>query len=244
MESEKGEPASGLLGVGLYSVLEASRLTGVSRRRIRGWMRGYRPAPEGAGARGAVGAREGGLWRQDLPELRGSVALSFLDLVEVRVIAVLRERGIPWSTIRTAAMRARRLFDSSHPFALRRIATDGRTLFAEVIAETGETKLLDLVKSQYAFKRVISPNLMAGVDFDRGDEAKRWWPLGKERQVVIDPARAFGKPVIAASGIPTFVLAEAVRAGESRARVAERFGLDPDAVKDAVAFEKRLAPAR
>ena len=236
-QSDRAAPAAAFLGTGLYSVLEASRLTGVSRRRIRGWMKGYRPASE-------PGNLDTGLWRQDLPELRGSVALSFLDLVEVRVIAALRERGIPWATIRAAAARARSLFGSSHPFAMRHIETDGRTLFAEVMAESGETRRLDLVKSQYTFRRVISPQLMSGLDFTESNEAVRWWPLGKDRRVVIDPAYAFGKATVSGSGVPTFVLAEAVRAGETRAAVAAWFGLDPAGIKDALAFEKRQARAR
>jgi hypothetical protein len=41
--------------------------------------------------------------------------------------------------------------------------------------------------------------------------ARRWWPAGKKVPVVVDPARAFGSPVVQTHGVPTRVLYAAHR---------------------------------
>jgi uncharacterized protein (DUF433 family) len=169
------------------------------------------------------------------------LALSFLDLVEVRFVNAFLRAGVPWKIIRLAAERARALSKSTHPFSTRRFRTDGRTIFAEAVEQSGESTLLDLVKSQYAFHQVISPTLYVGFDFGENDAVTRWWPLGKERQVVLDPLRGFGQPIVADAGISTTVLADAVESEGSIKAVAAWFDIKAAAVRDALAFEKRLA---
>ena len=59
--------------------------------------------------------------------------------------------------------------------------------------------------------------------------------------MVVDPRRAFGKPVIAGTATPTETLAGLIRAGESPEQVAEDFRLTTKQVEDAWQFEKRAA---
>lgn len=224
-----------LVGVGLYTVSESARLAAVSASRIRRWLRGYvhrhdeteRYSPP--------------VWVSSVPVLDGALGLSFADLVEVRFVDAFLAAGVSWKTIRSAAARARDLLGVSHPFSTRKFSTDGRTIFAEVLRDTGELTLLDIVKSQYAFHRVISPSLYAGLEFDNEDVVQRWWPLGRARRVVLDPKRAFGQPIIGTAGIPTAVLADAVRAEGSLSAAAAWYKVEVAAVRDAVAFEDRLA---
>jgi len=69
----------------------------------------------------------------------------------------------------------------------------------------------------------------------------RWWPMGQETPVVIDPARAFGQPILSDAGIPTSTLADAVAAEGSVATVARLFRVAPRSVRAALRFEQRLA---
>ena len=89
--------------------------------------------------------------------------------------------------IRLGAERAREICSADHPFSSQRFRSDGRMIFAETIDGAGEPKLLDLVKSQFAFARVIGPSLYAGIEFSDRDMPVRWWPLGRQTPVVIDP---------------------------------------------------------
>lgn len=225
-----------LIGVGLYTVPEASRLTGVSQPRIRRWLRGY------AYKSGDQTAKSEPVWQAQLPIIDKSLALGFLDLMEVRFVNAFREHGVGWKEIRMAATEARRLFKQNHPFAAKRFLTDGKKIFADIVEETGEKRLLQLSRSQYAFRQVISPSLHAGLDFSADTElVERWWPLGKRRPIVIDPDRAFGQAIVHREGVPTAVLANALRVEKSVNRVAALYDVESRVVRSAVRFEEKLA---
>ena len=228
------EPHQNLLGVGIYTVQEAARLTGVPSRRIRRWLRGY------VYRRDEVRFDVPAVWHAQIQPIDGATALGFLDLMEARFVDAFRRSGVSWNTIRLAAERAREIFEQDHPFSTRRFRTDGRRIFAEFIEKPAERKLLDLVKSQYAFHKIVSPSLYAGVEFSVRDEVIRWFPDWPKQQIVIDPHRAFGRPIVVREGVPTEVLAKAFEAEDSLERVAKWFAVPPRAVRDAVAFERGL----
>jgi hypothetical protein len=201
MTAHRPETAdSSLFGIGLYTVPEASRLTGIPQQRLRRWLRGY---TYGTGE--SLAASEP-VWRRQLPEIDGTLGLGFLDLMEARFVDAFRKAAVPWRVIRLCAERARELFGADHPFSSHRFRADGRTIFGEIAGGSGEAQLLDLAKSQFAFVRVFSPSLYAGIEFPEHDMPVRWWPLGRQTPVVIDPARSFGSQSSAPAGFrPRFL---------------------------------------
>jgi uncharacterized protein (DUF433 family) len=224
-----------LLGIGLYTVAEASRLTGISRGRLRRWLRGHTYR---AGEAPAISEP---VWRRQVPDIDGTLGLGFLDLMEARFVDAFRTASVPWRVIRLCAERAREVAGSDHPFSSPRFRTDGRTIFAEVADRTGEKQLLDLGKNQLAFGRMIGPSLYAGVEFSVDDMPARWWPMGANQEIVIDPKRSFGQPIVNDGGVPTTVIADAVEAEGSVPKVASLFQLPQHSVRAALRFEKRLA---
>lgn len=222
-----------LIGTGIYTIAEASRLTRVSPGRIRRWLRGYSFVSSGCERTSPP------VWRPQLPVIDKALALGFLDLVEIRFVDAFLDHGVTWKTLRLAAARARDLVGSTHPFCTRSFKTDGRTVFADLYDEGGERALVDLAHNQQVFARILSPYLR-NIEFDR-EEPVRWWPLGDRRRVVIDPARSFGQPIITDGGVPTAVIAQAVQASSSIAEVARWYEVDRRSVRDAIAFEKSLA---
>ena len=78
---------------GFFSISEAARLVGVGQPLVRGWLNGY----PGSGA-GPVVKRDFG----------GTRTVSFLDLMELRFIAIFRAQKVPMPTLRKAAEQARR----------------------------------------------------------------------------------------------------------------------------------------
>ena len=226
------EPEFKFIGKGLYSLREARRLTGVPGPTLTRWVKGY--------ARRRKGEQivYDPLLAPSLPQLDEQIALSFRDLIELRFINRLRELKVPWSEIKATIEAARGLLDTDYPFGTRRFATDGRRLFSEVVDRPGF--LLRLRTNQITFDRLFSPNLYSEIEFEK-DEAVRWRPEAGRRFVVLDPRRSFGKPILDEHGIPTAVLASAVRAEDSIERVADWFELPDDAVQAAVDFERKLA---
>ncbi len=143
--------------------------------------------------------------------------------------------------MRLASERATELFQKDHPFATRRFKTDGRRVFAEIEEIGGkDPKLLDLVRSQFAFHSVVSPSLYAGLDFSDDDSVLRWYPRHPNKAIVLDPQRAFGRPITRREGVPTEVLAKAARVERSPERAAKWYGVPVSSVRAAVAFEGTL----
>src|SRR5262245_2155290 len=88
--------APDLLGVGIYSVPEASRLTGIHSSRLRRWFRGYDYA------RDDTAHHSPEVIHGELPVIDETLAISFLDLLEARCINEFRDRGVAWRAIREA----------------------------------------------------------------------------------------------------------------------------------------------
>ncbi len=182
-----------LIGRGIYTVPEASRLTGVPTAGIRRWLRGY-AYPVTAGrkvARPVV--------LHDYPLIDSELALSFLDLIEVRIVNSLRLRGFSWKVIRLAEQHAREVFQTDHPFATRKFRTDGRTIFADLRKTCGERPLLELSQNPFTFRAVVQPKLK-DLEFDSKGQASLWRPMGPQHRVLLDPKRSFGQPIVSEGG--------------------------------------------
>jgi uncharacterized protein (DUF433 family) len=216
-------PAPGV-GSGLYSIPEAARLTGVRVNRIREWLKPDRPL---------------------FPRFYAADdrAVSFLELMELQFVKLFRSEGVSLLTIRRAANVAARKFETDYPFAVKRFDTDGSTIFATLLSEQeGDTKVEDLEHGQYVFNQVVRP-FFRKLEYHGVQVALRFWPLDMDSRVVLDPARKFGRPIDAETGVETAVLYGAVQAdgGQSHKAVADWYAVPLKAVDDAVRFEKSLA---
>ncbi|TMA37277.1 MAG: DUF433 domain-containing protein [Deltaproteobacteria bacterium] len=63
------------------------------------------------------------------------------------------------------------------------------------------------------------------------------------RVVMMDPRVQYGRPVLVGSGIPTAVIAERYKAGESIQDLAADYGRAPEEIEEAIRCELRLAEA-
>jgi uncharacterized protein (DUF433 family) len=173
-------------------------------------------------------------------EVDGVLALSFLDMIELRFVDAFRSAGVSWATIRLASERACELVGHDHPFSTNRFKTDGRSILAEVGSESKDQALLNMVSQQFTVRKLILPYLYKGLDFSREDVAIRWWPL-QNKTILIDPNRSFGQPIVSKAGVPTAILAQAYRIEKSIERVAAWYEVDRRSVRAAVEFENSLA---
>jgi uncharacterized protein (DUF433 family) len=222
------KPDLSLVGVGLYTPIEATILTGISGQKIRRWLRGHT-------ANGKEYAR---LWRGQLDDVNAEhLFLSFLDLVQLRVADRFIEEGLSAQKVRRAIEYGKEILNSDYPFASAKFRTDGKTVILHVLDEdSGNDRLIDLFKhGQYLMEKVIAPSLK-GLEFE-DDIAARWWPRGKSKGIVLDPRRQFGQPIDDATGVPTVVLANAAKAEGSPVRAAKIYKVPISSVQRAVAFE-------
>lgn len=220
------------LGRGIYSLSEVSRYTGIPRARVKRWAGGYSfRAKDGPRRSEPVISR-------DFPESDGRVQLSFVDMVEIRVLDAFLALGVTWPEVRRASRAAIDLLRTSHPFSSFKFRTDGRAIFAKIHDATGNEVMLRLSERQQVFRQIVEPTLR-GLEFS-GKQLVRWWPLGSGSRIVIDPARSLGRPIGVQSGIPTEVLAQHARE-HSIGRTANWYEVEPIEVRHALAFEQRTA---
>jgi uncharacterized protein (DUF433 family) len=225
-----------LLGTGMYSLSQAARLVGVDARKVRRWMLGYDWTHKG-GERG----HSQPLWRtqfagEDLPR----DVIGFRDLLELRLVAAFAQHGVSLITIRATANAAREYLNSDYPLTTKRFLTDGRRIFMEAVASTGEPHMMDLVHKQFVFRDIIKPSLYAGIEYD-ADKARRWFPLGRRKTIVLDPSVQFGNPIVRSAAVPTdTIYASYLAEGKDGVKVARLFEISPAEVADAVTFEQDL----
>ncbi len=220
----------------LYSVVAARQLTSVPTTTIKRWLSGYTYTYQGESR---FSEPKVGLDRHSVD---GALALSFRDLLEVRIANELRRHGFGWKTILEVQKLGQESWKTDSPFALRRLRTDGRKLFAEAAGQSGKRGLLFRVGSgQLEFEQVISPTLWDVVDFTDDGEPLRWWPLGRDAHIVVDPATGFGRPVVDQGQVPVEVLVRALRAEGSAEAVARMFRVSPFVVLEAERFRRQMA---
>lgn len=226
---------SELLGIGLYTIAGTAELLRISPRTIRRWMSGYDYR------QGDVIRHVDPLWVPALPQPDGETELSFRDLIELRFVQAFTKIGLDLRTIRGCLDLARDCVQSDRPFSSGRFRTDGQTIFLEGLKTSDDPILLDLKRRQYVLKGVLDQTFR---DLDVEDDAvARWRPFHGKRSIVIDPDRSFGQPIAAEFGVPTLVLADAVEAEGSVARVAALYEVNVGVVKDAVKFQRELTAA-
>jgi uncharacterized protein (DUF433 family) len=224
--------AAKILGTGIYTIPEASRLIKIPSSTLRRWLQGYSFT-----FRGRRIPSPPKLKRQFVST---QLAMGFLDLIEARIVGKFRRSGVRWSTIGAAREAAKCRFDMDHPFASQRLRTDGQAVFVDVARSANDPAFENIVTNQKEFTPFLRPFLIDLV-FDEESMASMWWPMGKEHGVVLDPTRSFGKPILNVYGVPTSVLADAVKAEGAAAPVARWFQVSKDAVMEAVRFQKSLA---
>jgi len=234
------------LGVGFYSRAEAARLLKVTPTRLNRWVRGYTYRLRQHGE-SHVKRQKKPIVHVFLPTIDSVVALSFVELIELRVIKAFTDRGLPLQRVRVAAERAIELFDTVHPFASRRVFTDGELVFAEFgeIRKPDLPDLIELTKGKHLqiHSGVLLQGYLDEISFSQDTLlADRWWPLSKDFPVVLDPKIAFGAPVIEGTATRTEVVAGTARAMSADA-AANLYQLKKRQVEAAVQFEDLLAAA-
>jgi len=224
----------------MYAPAMAARLVGLDQGRVRRWLRGYEYtyAPKAS-----LPKRR----KQSPLVARGGAAdsryASFLDLIDLLFVRQFVEHGISVQKLRQALNEAGTLIGDHH-FARRTFWTEGRNIYLQVKEKPAEALLQLLSNGQWVIAPVIK-QIAHQIDFEEATGiSSRWYPMGKETPVVVDPRLGFGAPAIAGRGIQTANVFDLYRGEEgSIDRVAEWLDLAKDDVRAAVRFEEKLAAA-
>jgi len=171
--------------------------------------------------------------------------LSFINLVEVHVLDALRtQQQISLQKVRRALQYLERELHTPHPLAQQRFETDGVNLFVRRYGQ-----LVNISESGQLAMRQLLEAYLRRVEHDEAGLVARLYPFTRKRSpdepraVVIDPRIAFGRPVLVGTGIPTAVVAERYKAGESVDDLAGDYGRGRLEIEEALRCELDVAAA-
>jgi uncharacterized protein (DUF433 family) len=219
------------IGKGIYTVPDVARYTGIDPRKIRRWTVGYK---KGENIYKSI-------YHNDYNSIRNKTSLSFLDLIEIRFIDAFHKHGVSWKTIRIASEKAKEIIGKEHPFSTRKFFTDKRDILTRIALSENENELLNLVRSQYEIDEILQPCLIEGIDFSDFDIALRWYPLGRDKPIIIDPKYNFGRPIIDRFFIDTKLLSDMYKNNKNLEEISKWYGVDPIYITEAINFENKLA---
>lgn len=207
--------------VAAYTLSEAAALIDVPESTLHKWTKG-RTFLTTSGTRTSAAIIE-------TPEPR---FLSFTNIVEAHILAGLRKERIALEKIRTAVRFVDRHFRVKHALARQEFKTDGVDLFIEHI----EGGLLNASRDGQKAMRAVLETHLRRVEYKHG-RAVRLFPLHREeapRAVVIDPRRAFGRPVLLGTSVPIHDIYSRWHRGESIAQLASDYEVKPGEIEEAL----------
>lgn len=218
-----------------YTVTQAARLVKTSPQNVRRWLRGYTaPGHSMAPVFSRVSADE-------------PVAISFLQLVEIAVVARYRrldsvgQRAVPLDRLRRAHDYARQVLGVAYPFASLELRTQGGHLLHDfAVREPGAGTLALDLHGQYVLPFAVDDALQQ-FDYDETKTppfqmAQRWFPFGRHVPIVIDPHVSAGRPIVAGTRVSLVIIRDRFTAGESIADLADDFELAPAVVEQALRY--------
>jgi uncharacterized protein (DUF433 family) len=206
-----------------YPLVEAARYAAVPLATLRRWI-GERPGT----TRAVI----------ELPE-DSDGQLSFYNLVEAFVLGGLRHKhNIPLQQLRRDVQELRRLHPQIvHPLADLDLSTLGRNVFVDTadyltnVSRGGQLGIIDVLRPFLDRVERSRQGVVRLFPLTRKD------PSRSPRIITIDPRVAFGRPVIAGTGIPTAVLHERWKAGDSVAGLAEDYDRTSNEIEEALRCE-------
>jgi uncharacterized protein (DUF433 family) len=223
-----------------YSPTAAGRLVGLNPDRVNRWLRGYQ-FTYSVGKNGLIRrSKKNGIVRRK--GAAGSSYASFLDLIDLVFVKRFLDAGVSLQKLRKALAEAEAILGGHH-FAQRHFFTDGRNIYLQV-QNDGDAILELLSNGQWVIAPVIK-RISKQIEFHEATGfAERWYPMGRQTPIVVDPHIAFGAPTIVSRGVKTANVYDFFEAeGHDINSVCSWMNLTKREVQSAVEFECQLLAA-
>lgn len=217
-----------------YGIPEAAFYLGVPAATLRSWVIG-RHYPVSDGKR----------FFSPIIEIadKKTRQLSFINLVEAHVLnAIRKEHEIRLPKIRQAIGFLKNKLHSKHPLADQQFETDNLDLFVQKYG-----RLINITQEGQLAMRSVLQSFLKRIKRDaQGMPTKlylftRRGEIGEPLSVVVDPTVSFGRPVLEGTGIPTAILAERFKAGDSPEVLADDYGRPKEEIEEAIRYELKAA---
>ncbi|MEW6142497.1 MAG: DUF433 domain-containing protein [Chloroflexota bacterium] len=162
--------------------------------------------------------------------------VTFLDLVSMRMIAILRSRNVRLREIRHTTKWLQKEFNIEWPLAYKPLWTYGSNVFIEfgrhlLTASRFGQEAMDFI-GEWLNKVELD------MRFDERNIASSWYPY---QDVCLNPKIQFGSPCIDGTRIPTRSIWGKVKAGDKPEIVAKLYDIGLTQVYHAVEWEQRIS---
>ncbi|MBI5914836.1 MAG: DUF433 domain-containing protein [Bacteroidetes bacterium] len=213
------------LGEGIYSIPEAAKILSLPLYKVRRLLKVYWNERFGKG-------KTMYSWGEG-----GAAAFNFLTLIEFYVFYQLKDEGVNTKDIISAHERLAHHLKTNFPFASITLLTDG----GKILFETEGGAIVDIDPAfQFNMKEIIEP-FCKKIEFNGQRIAKRFYPLGKEKSIVVDPHHQFGQPTIIGTNILPATIFSYYKGGEPVEFISSIFDLSKKQVSDALEYCKIAA---
>lgn len=220
-----------------YTAREAAHILNLPAATLKAWCfgQGYR-SNSGASKRFQPVIR---------PADGAARLLSFANLCELHILsAIRRQHKIPLPKVRDSMAYVRSKLGCERPLIDRQFRTNGIDLFVE-----HASKLLNVSKQGQEALRGEFELALARIERNHDGVPVRLFPFSRSsatdkvqpKTVVIDPRLSFGRPVLSKVAVPTEVIVDRFRAGDSVAEMARDYDVGEEEIEEALRFEQRRA---
>lgn len=214
------------LGIGLYSVPDVARILNLEPPFVRRWLREYWEN------RFKIGKKSKSTWGTGRDKI-----VHFYTLIEFYVFYQLRKQGLSAQSIAKSHEIIAEEINSQFPFASSTILTDGK----KILYKIDDDIIINADKSKQLNFSAIIKEFCQQMDFGKDQLALRYWPMGKEKNIVVDPHHQLGQPTIKNTNILAETLYRMCAAGEKVNFVATLYEVSESDVNASIEFFKKAA---
>ena len=213
-----------------YSVREAARISGVSTRTLRRWFVGENGSSHAGGP----------VFHSKRPDSETPLSLSFVELIEVVIAAEFRSRRIKIERIRSGRDFMQRAWGIEYPFAYVELDSAGGEILHHFDEQDPEAPALAVSTDgmQWTLPGLVRKRAQEFVHLEDDGFAVRWYPLGRNVPIMVDPRFAAGRPAVADRGVTVDIIRRrSQNAGQSIREIAHDLSVTERAVEAALSFD-------
>jgi uncharacterized protein (DUF433 family) len=214
------------LGIGLYTIPDVAKILHLDKALVRRWLHEY------WGNKFIDDKRYRSSWGAG----RGKT-IHFYTLIEFFVFYQLRKQGVSAQGIAKSHQIISQELNINFPFANSTIITDGKKIF---YSKDGELIINADRSKQINFKGIIE-HFCHKIDFDKDQLALRYWPLGKDKNLIVDPHHQLGQPTIKNTNILAETIYGMYTSGEKIGFISSVYDISENDVKASIEFFKKAA---